>query len=166
MVKEIIMGIEIEKKFLLKNDDWRELGPGVDYCQGYLNTEKSRTVRVRTIGNKGFLTIKGISRGAVRQEFEYEIPIDDAKKMLDTLCKQPLIRKKRYRIKTNDMVWEVDEFFDGNEGLVLAEVELAHEHQEFTIPDWVSREVTGDPRYYNSSLVKTPYSSWDNNKTS
>lgn len=158
------MGIEIEKKFLLKNDQWKELGAGVDYCQGYLNTEKSRTVRVRTIGDKGFLTIKGISRGAVRAEFEYEIPRGDAQKMLATLCEQPLIRKKRYRIKTDDVVWEIDEFFGENEGLVLAEVELEDERQKFAIPDWVGEEVTENPIYFNSSLVKNPYCSWSDNK--
>jgi len=155
------MGIEIEKKFLLKNDQWRKLADGVDYCQGYLNIEKNSTVRVRTIGKKGFLTVKGISRGAIRAEFEYKIPMDDAREMLNTLCKRPLITKKRYTIKSNDMVWEIDEFFGENEGLIVAEVELTSEQQKFTIPDWVGEEVTNDPRYFNSNLVKTPYCSWD-----
>jgi len=160
------MGVEIEKKFLLKNDGWKKLGEGVDYCQGYLNTEKNRTVRIRTIGDKGYLTIKGASIGAVRQEFEYEIPVDDAEEMLNHLCERPLIKKKRYRIKAGNVVWEVDEFFGENEGLILAEVELDDEEQPFTRPDWLGAEVTGDPRYFNSNLVKTPYSLWGDDKES
>ncbi len=155
------MGIEIEKKYLLKNNSWKELGVGVDYCQGYLSTEKNHTVRLRIIGNNGYLTIKGASIGAVRQEFEYEIPVDDAKKMLNTLCQQPFIIKKRYRIHVDETIWEVDEFFGENEGLFVAEFELEHEDQEHTIPKWIGEEVTGDQRYFNSNLVKYPYSLWE-----
>lgn len=155
------MGIEIEKKFLLKNDNWKPLATGVDYCQGYLSTEKNRTVRLRTIGEKGYLTIKGKSEGAVRQEFEYEIPVSDAQQMLNELCEQPLISKRRYQIEIGKYIWEVDEFSGENEGLCVAEIELEHESQEFVVPDWIGKEVTGDPRYFNSNLVKNPYSLWN-----
>lgn len=158
------MGIEIEKKFLLNNSNWKRLATGIDYCQGYLSSNKNCTVRVRTIGNRGFLTIKGASRGAVRKEFEYEIPVTEAEEMLINLCQKPLIQKKRYTIKTDDATWEVDEFFGDNEGLCVAEIELDHEDQKFTIPAWVGEEVTGDPRYFNSSLVRNPYSSWTTGK--
>ncbi len=153
------MAVEIERKFLLKNNHWKQFGKGTDYCQGYLSSDKHRTVRVRTIDNRGYLTIKGLSRGSVRNEYEYDIPIDDARELLD-LCEQPLIRKKRYRITIGDVVWEIDEFFGENEGLYLAEVELKHENQQVSLPEWIGKEVTGDSRYFNSSLISNPYSNW------
>ncbi len=153
------MAIEIERKFLLKNNHRKQFDKGVEYCQGYLNSDKHRTVRVRTIGEKGYLTIKGLTRGALRSEYEYEIPIDDSLELLE-LCEQPLIRKKRYRIKAEGLIWEIDEFYDENEGLYLAEVELKTEDQQISLPDWIGEEVTDDPRYYNSNLISTPYSKW------
>ena len=154
------MGIEIEKKFLLSGEQWRELASGTSYRQGYLNSAKERTVRVRTIAERGYLTIKGISVGATRSEYEYEIPQADADKLLDDLCEKPLIEKNRYKIEHGGFTWEVDEFFGENEGLVVAEIELDSEDQSFEKPAWIGEEVTGDPRYFNSSLIKTPYSQW------
>ena len=154
------MGTEIERKFLLTGDEWRSLAKGTAYRQGYLNSQKERTVRVRTIDDKGFLTIKGISVGATRMEFEYEIPVEDARVLLDELCEKPLIEKNRYKIDYAGFTWEVDEFFGENQGLVVAEIELESEDQQFEKPDWVGEEVSGDPRYFNSNLIKEPYSRW------
>ena len=154
------MAKEIERKFLVKGDVWRSLAEGTKYRQGYLNSAKERVVRVRTINDKGFLTIKGITVGATRSEFEYEIPLEDTDFMLDQLCEQYLIEKNRYKIKLGDLIWEVDEFFGRNDGLIVAEVELTSEDQEFEKPDWIGEEVTSDPRYYNSNLVKEPFTEW------
>jgi CYTH domain-containing protein len=154
------MGMEIERKFLLKNDDWKKGAEGVTYRQGYLSTVKERTVRVRTIAEKGFLTIKGMTTGMTRSEFEYDIPLEDADYMLDALCEKPLIEKKRFKIALKGLTWEIDEFFGENEGLVLAEVELESEDQDIEIPSWIGKEVTGDPRYFNANLVRHPYSTW------
>jgi CYTH domain-containing protein len=156
------MGIEIERKFLVKNDQWRILGEGKLYRQGYLSTDIERTVRVRTVDKKGFLTIKGITENARREEFEYEIPFEEAKWMMDELCKPPLIEKTRYRITDKNLVWEVDEFWGENEGLIIAEVELRDINQTICIPDWIGKEVTENPVYYNANLVKHPYSQWKN----
>jgi CYTH domain-containing protein len=154
------MAKEIERKFLVKDDSWRNSGPGKPYRQGYLCTAKERTVRVRTAGDKGFITVKGVSSGAARSEYEYEIPLADANEILDHLTERPLIEKTRYRIPYNGVVWEVDEFGGENRGLVLAEVELKDEHQEFSRPPWIGREVTDDPRFYNVNLVSHPFSKW------
>ena len=122
------MAKEIEKKFLVKGEAWKALGRGTRYRQGYLNSVKERTVRVRTIGGKGYLTVKGITTGATRSEFEYEIPAADADAMLNDLCEKPLIEKNRYKVRAGEHTWEIDEFFFGeNQGLVVAEVELASE---------------------------------------
>ena len=154
------MANEIERKFLLKNDTWRGQEKGKRYRQGYLSIVKERTVRVRTAGDKGFLTVKGITVGASRPEYEYKIPLKDANEMLDQLCERPLIEKTRYRISHAGLVWEVDEFEGDNRGLVTAEVELKDEHQSVTLPDWVGEEVTGDPRYFNANLVAKPFTQW------
>ena len=154
------MGMEIERKFLLCSDAWREGAHGTLYRQGYLSTEKERTVRVRRAGEQGFITIKGISTGASRAEFEYEIPAEEADAMLDTLCLRPLIEKTRYKVEYGSFIWEVDEFHGENEGLLLAEIELESEDQSFELPEWVGEEVTGDTKYFNSSLIATPYKSW------
>jgi CYTH domain-containing protein len=155
------MSIEIERKFLVKGDQWRKGGNGELYRQGYLSTEIERTVRIRTIGKSGLLTIKGKTQNIQRDEFEYEIPFADAKFMLDLLCKQPLIEKTRYKISQNDLVWEIDEFWGENEGLILAEVELDDANSTIIIPDWIGIEVTENPAYYNANLVKNPFSKWD-----
>ena len=154
------MGVEIERKFLIKDDSWRANAKGEKCRQGYLNSAKERVVRVRTIEDKGILTIKGISKGATRAEFEYEIPIAEAKAMLDNLCEKPLIEKKRYKIEFGGHVWEVDEFFGENQGLTVAEVELRSEGESFEKPTWIGEEVTGDPKYFNSNLVQHPYTKW------
>lgn len=154
------MGKEIERKFLIKNDGWRSLASGTMYRQGYLSTVKERTVRVRTVGRKGFLTIKGVTTGVTRAEFEYEIPVTEANAMLDGLCERPLIEKSRYRIEHGGLVWEVDEFFGENRGLVIAEVELADEGQRIDLPSWVGEEVSDDPRFFNSNLTRNPFTRW------
>ena len=158
------MATEIERKFLLKNDDWKKLAAGVVYRQGYLGADGKRTVRVRVIGNKGFMTIKGKSVGISRMEYEYEIPVADADTLLAELCIQPLIEKKRYRIDYKGFIYEVDEFFADNEGLVVAEIELTSENQKFEKPSWLGREVSDDNRYFNASLVTHPYSLWQDKK--
>jgi CYTH domain-containing protein len=155
------MALEIELKFLVQNSSWKGQAEGVHYRQGYLSTNKSRTVRVRTINDKAFLTIKGISIGATRKEFEYEIPFNEGLIMLDELCEKPIIEKIRYKIKVeNDLVWEIDEFLGENKGLIVAEIELQHEEQSFIKPDWLGKEVTTNPKFYNSSLVKFPFYKW------
>lgn len=154
------MGQEIERKFLLSNDAWRVNALGIQYRQGYLNSAKERTVRIRTVGDQAFLTIKGISVGATRAEYEYPMPLDDCNALLDNLAEKPLIEKKRYKIKRGDLVWEIDEFFGDNRGLIVAEVELQSEDQPYDKPDWIGQEVTGDPRYFNSNLIKLPFNRW------
>jgi CYTH domain-containing protein len=154
------MGTEIERKFLLRNDTWKKLAKGTYYRQGYLNSHKERTVRVRTIDETGFLTIKGISVGATRMEYEYEIPVEDARVLLKELCEKPIIEKNRYKIEFAGFIWEVDEFFGENKGLIVAEIELESEDQQFEKPDWIGEEVGDDSRYFNSSLIKNPFSSW------
>ena len=153
------MATEIERKFLLKEGVWPR-GIPMRCCQGFLSSTKERTVRVRTVNEKGYLTIKGIAVGASRPEFEYEIPYQDALELLD-ICEKPLIEKNRYRIEEGGLVWEIDEFFGENQGLIIAELELQSEDQEFEKPDWVGEDVTGDPRYYNVNLIKNPYTKWD-----
>lgn len=154
------MGTEIERKFLLRDESWRAGANGTMYRQGYLNSAKERTVRVRTVGDKAFLTIKGVTVGATRAEYEYPIPFDDCNAMLDTLAEKPLIEKKRYKIRRGDLVWEIDEFFGDNKGLIVAEVELQSEGQVFDKPVWLGEEVSGDPRYFNSNLIKHPFTRW------
>ncbi len=153
------MGKEIERKYLVKSNEWKSLAQGVVYRQGYIATVGKQTVRVRIAGNQGYLTIKGENIGVTRSEFEYPIPVKDAAEMLDTLCDRPLIEKTRYKIPIGDLIWEVDEFTGENEGLVIAEVELQSENQVIELPQWIDRQVT-EPKYYNSSLAKYPYSQW------
>ena len=154
------MAKEIERKFLVKGDAWRALAKGTTYRQGYLNSAKERTVRVRTAEDKAFLTIKGLTLGATRAEYEYAIPFDEGKAMLDALAEKPLIEKKRYKIPAGDLTWEIDEFLGDNAGLILAEVELKSEDQAFDRPAWLGDEVTGDTRYYNAKLIKKPFRRW------
>lgn len=154
------MGKEIERKFLVTSDAWRALAQGTMYRQGYLNSIKERTVRIRTVGEKAFLTIKGITVGATRAEYEYEIPFAECNAMLDTLAEKPIIEKKRYKIKYAGLTWEVDEFFGENAGLIVAEVELESEDQKIDKPEWIGNEVSGDPRYFNSNLIKHPFTKW------
>jgi adenylate cyclase len=154
------VGVEIERKFLVSGEAWRSEGEGVLFRQGYLSTVAERSVRVRLKGDRAFLTVKGRSEGLSRREFEYEIPTGDAATLLDELCEQPIIEKTRTCIRRGDLVWEVDEFHGVNDGLILAEVELASEHQHVDLPEWIGREVSHDPRYFNANLIANPYSSW------
>lgn len=154
------MGVEIERKFLVTGEDWRLLGEPVLLRQGYLSTDPARTVRVRIEGQQGVLTIKGKSHGATRGEWEYPIPENEAAELLDKLCPAPLVEKFRTRVTVGNHVWEVDEFIGANKGLLVAEIELAAEDEMFLLPDWVGAEVTGDARYYNSSLIRQPFSQW------
>jgi len=151
--------MEIERKYLVRADDWRELGTPVHYAQGYLVADKERTVRLRIAGPNGFLTIKGSSRGMSRHEFEYPIPVGDAMEMMK-LCPLPVIEKFRSRILFEGKIWEVDEFEGENKGLILAEIELTSEEETFSVPDWIGIEVTGDLRYFNSRLATHPFSKW------
>lgn len=152
------MPLEIERKFLVSGHAWRS-ADAVLYRQGYLNRDKQRTVRVRIAGDRAFLTIKGVSSGATRVEFEYEIPVSEAAQLL-TLCDGPLIEKTRHRVTVGPHVWEVDEFHGDNDGLVVAEIELGSEDEAFARPEWVSVEVTEDARYYNSNLAVRPFRTW------
>lgn len=155
------MGTEIERKFLVVGEGWRGLGEATLYRQGYLNSAKERTVRVRVAASEGFLTIKGRNVGAERPEFEYSIPLADAEQLLE-LCEGPLIEKWRTKAEVAGLVWEIDEFIGDNAGLIVAEVELEREDQVVVCPEWVGEEVTEDTRYYNSSLARRPYSKWEN----
>ncbi len=152
------MATEIERKFLVKGTPWRE-GTGVPFSQGYLSRVKERTVRVRIAGDRSFLTIKGVTKGAARAEFEYEIPMADAEQLLK-LSDGPIIQKKRHVIDHDGCKWEVDEFLGDNAGLVIAEIELASEDQSFSRPPWLGVEVTHDSRYFNSNLAAHPYRNW------
>ena len=152
------MRVEIERKFLVTGSGWRN-GQVTRICQGYLNRDKERTVRVRLEGEKATLTIKGPNRGAARSEYEYPIPTDEAVELLK-LCDGPLLEKNRYIVVCDNLTWEVDEFLGDNEGLVVAEVELKSEDQFFNRPEWVGQEVTADPRYFNSNLCSYPYREW------
>ena len=153
------MAKEIERKFLLKNDNWRRNAKGTFYKQGYLSTQKERTARVRVSGQQAYLTIKGPSHGASRLEFEYKIPVNDALEILQ-LCEKPIIEKTRYIVQYKKLKWEIDEFEGENKGLILAEIELTHEDQKIELPEWIGDEVTGNPDYYNASLIKKPFSKW------
>lgn len=156
------MAIEIERKFLVADTSadalWRA-APGVAYRQGYLNRDKARTVRVRQAGDAAFLTIKGVSVGATRAEFEYPIPVADAQALL-RLCDGPWVEKTRYVVQHGGTTWEVDVFAGDNAGLVVAEVELHSEAQSFEKPPWLGDEVTHDARYFNSNLASHPFCRW------
>jgi CYTH domain-containing protein len=152
------MSTEIERKFLVHGTDWRQGAP-VRLRQGYLNRDKERTVRVRIAGSRAYLTIKGLTQGVSRPEFEYEIPLQDGEALL-TLCDGVPLEKDRYTLQHAGATWEVDEFLGANAGLVIAEIELKDERQEFERPGWLSTEVTDDPRYLNSSLIAAPYGTW------
>lgn len=154
------MGTEIERKFLVTGDSWRGQGTSTVFRQGYLSTVKERTVRVRAAGDEGTLTIKGITVGASRTEFEYEIPVEDADTMLDELCEKPIIEKTRDVVEVDGTTWEIDEFGGVNDGLIVAEVELDSPDEQFTRPDWLGDEVTDDPRYFNANLIAHPYTQW------
>ncbi len=155
------MPVEIERKFIIKDDDWkRQRAVSVRLRQGYLKNSIKGVVRIRAAGEKGYITVKGKTVNAVRLEYEYEIPVSEAEEMLDKLCDKPLIEKTRHLIIHKGFEWSVDCFFGENQGLVVAEIELKSRKQLFEKPDWVGREVTHDPRYFNSNLCSNPYKCW------
>ena len=155
------MAKEIERKFLVDRALWRPSGEGVVIRQGYLSLDPERTVRVRLKGKRGFLTVKGRNHGISRTELEYEIPAADAVQLLDELCLRPLVEKTRYVEFYQGQQWEIDIFAGDNEGLAVAEAELASEEDRLGLPEWAGREVSGDVRYYNSSLIHNPYKNWE-----
>lgn len=154
------MGKEIERKFLVDTTKWQPRDGGTHFKQGYLSSQKERVVRVRIEGERAKLTIKGVSVGVTRSEFEYPIPVEDAATMLDHLCEQPLIDKQRYKEVHGGKVWEIDVFHGDNQGLVVAEIELATEDEPFEIPPWALREVSADARYFNANLIRHPFKDW------
>ena len=154
------MGIEIERKFLVTGEGWRQPASAqTRFSQGYLSRDPARTVRVRRAGERAFLTIKGATTGASRAEFEYEIPLADAQALL-AMCEEPAIEKIRHLYEHEGSTWEVDEFLGANAGLVVAEIELQSEDQAFARPAWLGEEVTGDGRYVNANLAARPFKTW------
>jgi len=153
------MAIEIERKFLVRNDSWRAGAEGELYCQGYCRGETG-TVRVRIAGERAFITIKSRTEGCSRKEFEYPIPVADAEELLEIICAKPYIRKTRYKVMFAGKLWEIDVFAGDNTGLTLAEIELESEDEKFELPPWAGKEVSGDVRYFNSNLAVNPYSRW------
>jgi adenylate cyclase len=152
---------EIERKFLVKSDGWRDaVERSLPMRQGYLAGGETSSVRVRISGEQAWLNIKGATLGVRRREYEYAIPVDEAREMLDHLCEGPLIEKVRHEVRVGAHLWEVDEFQGDNAGLIVAEIELSNEDEAFETPPWAGEEVSHDPRYYNVSLVKRPYNSW------
>jgi adenylate cyclase len=151
---------EIEKKFLVTSDEWKGNSRGILYRQGYLSIEPGRTVRVRLEGKESKLTIKGEKENGAGDEFEYDIPGDEAAYIIDHLCLKPFIEKMRYKFNYMGNTWEIDEFLGENIGLILAEIELSSVNQEFDKPRWIGKDVTGDHKYKNANLVKNPFSKW------
>jgi len=154
--------VEIERKFLVVSNGFKsEAFKKTRLIQGYLNSDKQRAVRVRLHGESAFLTVKGPSskNGLSRFEWEKEIPVNEAKELLN-LCEPGIIDKIRYEVKLKNHIFEIDEFFGDNQGLVVAEVELKHESETFEKPSWLGEEVTGIPKYYNAQLSKHPFKTW------
>ncbi|MDT8407896.1 MAG: CYTH domain-containing protein [Methylococcales bacterium] len=155
------MALEIEHKFLLKDASWRaSVTRSARFRQGYLETSGKASVRVRTDGEQAWLNVKSATLGNQRHEYEYPIPLADAEAMLDTLCRWPLVEKIRHWVNYDGKVWEIDEFLNANQGLIVAEIELDHVDEAFSRPPWLGEEVTQDVRYYNNNLVQQPYGSW------
>ena len=154
------MAKEIERKFLINQDELGSLDNGTSIKQGYISTKDNTVVRVRVSGNQAYLTLKGENTGVTRSEFEYEIPATDAEQIITELCSGPVVEKTRYLVTHCDHTWEVDIFHGENDGLVVAEIELESEGESFEIPDWVTSEVSGETRYYNSSLLDNPFKNW------
>lgn len=155
------MGQEIERKFLVKGDEWRPLSTGaLTMRQGYLSDGFSSSVRVRIEDERAFINIKSSVDGIHRHEFQYEIPVSDAVDLLDHVALRPLIEKTRHEVPLGKHLWEIDVFEGENSGLIVAEVELAHADEPFERPSWIGEEVSDDLRYYNVSLRKNPYKNW------
>ncbi len=155
------VAFEIERRFLVKNDDWkRRASVGTAYRQGYIFTGKDRTLRVRVAGNRGFLTLKGLHKGITRHEYEYEIPLAEAEEIMSVFCERTPVEKVRYTVQEAGTRWEVDVFSGVNHGLVIAEVELSEEGESIELPGWAGEEVTGDARYLNVNLYLHPVGEW------
>lgn len=155
------MALEVEHKFLLANDTWRQqVGRSETFIQGYLSSDPSCSIRVRISGERAWLNIKSATPGSQRHEFEYAIPLADAEDMIRTVCRRPLIEKVRHFVDIGEHTWEIDEFGGDNAGLIVAEIELSAPGEIFFRPDWLGAEVTDDLRYYNNSLVLHPYNNW------
>jgi CYTH domain-containing protein len=153
---------EIERKYLVTSDAWRsDAPPGIPILQGYLSTDPRRSVRIRIAGDRAFVTIKGPPQGSARAEYEYSIPLQDAREMLGTLCFKPLIEKTRYTLHHGDLRWEIDEFAAHNQGLLVAEVETEKPPGQIEKPAWLGEDVTEDPRYSNLNLWQHPFSRWE-----
>lgn len=152
---------EIERKFLVKGNDYRSFVKSVKINQGYVSQQADCVVRVRVQDDNAYLTLKGRQKGITRDEFEYEIPISEAKEILKTLCLGGRVEKIRYEGEVNKRIWVVDEFLGDNLGLVLAEIELDSEDEEIQLPEWIEREVSHDFRYSNAELSKRPYKTWE-----
>lgn len=155
------MGKEIERKYLIDSDKWNKIDKpaGSHFRQGYLVTDPNKTIRIRITDTTGILTIKGISQGASRLEYEYEIPLAEARELLDNFSVSELI-KIRYEIAYKGKTWEVDEFLGDNAGLFVAEIELETENEVVELPEWITTEVTEDQKYYNSNLTLNPFKNW------
>jgi CYTH domain-containing protein len=155
------MGVEIERKFLVDQEKWQQLAKpaGTHYRQGYILSEAAKTIRVRITDKQGYLTIKGATQGISRKEYEYTIPVNEGAELLDNFAEAEL-EKYRYCITFAGKVWEVDEFLGDNQGLLIAEIELQDEKEAFELPPWVTVEVSGDKKYYNSHLSVHPFSKW------
>ncbi|WP_184550413.1 CYTH domain-containing protein [Mucilaginibacter sp. FT3.2] len=155
------MGVEIERKFLVDSEQWRQTPKpiGTYFRQGYILSDADKTIRVRVTPEEGFITIKGSTNGLSRLEYEYKIPAIEGEELLDNFAVSELV-KRRYCIEIAGKVWEVDEFLGDNKGLLVAEIELDSEDEKFILPPWVTTEVTGDEKYYNSKLAATPFSKW------
>lgn len=155
------MATEIEHKFLIVNDSWREqVIRSVEYRQGYLSNNKNSSVRIRIAGDTANINVKGMTIGVQRPEYEYAIPLSDATEMLDQLCIRPMIEKVRHFVEFGGKIWEIDEFSGDNAGLIVAEIELESVDEVFDIPDWAGDNVSGVERYYNVALVRYPYAQW------
>jgi adenylate cyclase len=155
------MAIEIEHKFLLANSEWRNhIDRSVKFRQGYLSSQATSSIRIRISDKHAWLNIKSATIGTHRQEYEYEIPLLDANEILDTLCRKPIIEKTRHYLIHDENTWEIDEFDGDNQGLIVAEIELAEIGAHFSKPDWLGEEVTQDLRYYNNNLAANPYMNW------
>ena len=155
------MPVEIERKFLLKNDRWRKLvSRQQPIVQGYIANTERGSVRIRLMGDEAFFSIKSMTLGVTRTEFEYPIPVTDAEYILHHLCLRPIIEKTRYYVEQDHHIWEIDVFAGDNAGLVVAEIELSAADEDFHKPDWLGAEVSNDSRYYNVKLIEHPYRLW------
>jgi adenylate cyclase len=155
------MALEIEHKFLVRNDEWRKLVKhSADYRQGYLSSKPTNSIRIRISEDKAWLNIKSATIGNQRHEYEYPIPMTDANEIINNLCHHPIIEKTRHFIYLGAHTWEIDEFKHANKGLIVAEIELTIQNEKFERPSWIGEEVTHDLKYYNNNLTNNPYTEW------